>query len=181
MTDSQREALLLKFLSQLKDQGSWCGETHIQKSTYFLQEFTCVPLGLNYIFYKHGPFSFELNDLLTSLRGNDLVVIRSHPPYGPHLHTTVEASEYMSRFPKTIGRYELAIKFVVDKLASKNVAELERLATALYLRLEMPDADDESRAREMNSLKPHVTVQEALAALQEVEEYEKERVDIISE
>jgi uncharacterized protein YwgA len=147
MKESQREALLLDFISRLKKQGSWCGETHIQKSTYFLQEFTKVPLGLNYIFYKHGPFSFELNDQLTALRGNGLVELRSHPPYGPHLHASDEASEYISRFPNTLHRYQSAIEFVVRKLASKNVSELERLSTALYVRLEMPNAADRKRAK----------------------------------
>src|ERR1700722_11964388 len=159
MTESQREALLLDFISRLKSRGSWCGETHIQKSTYFLQEFAKVPLGFNYIFYKHGPFSFELNDQLTALRGNSLVELRSHPPYGPHLHTSADASQYIGRFPKTIRQYESAIDFVVEKLSSKNVSELERLATALYVRLEMPDDDDVARAKKINTLKPHVSIQ----------------------
>src|SRR5713226_7443671 len=147
MKESQREALVLDFLRRLKDAGSWCGETHVQKSTYFLQEFMGVPLGFNYIFYKHGPFSFDLNDQLTALRGNGLVELRSHEPYGPHLHASASAGEYLDLFPNTIGRYESGMNFVVSKLASKNVAELERLSTALYVRIEMPDEDDAARSK----------------------------------
>src|ERR1700676_2619421 len=104
MKEPQREALLLEFVRRLKNSGSWCGETHIQKSTYFLQEMMGVPLELNYIFYKHGPFSFELNDRLTALRGNGLVDLRSHEPYGPHLLASASAGKYLALFPKTIGQ-----------------------------------------------------------------------------
>ena len=180
MTESQREAVLLDFVRRLKAKGSWCGETHIQKATYFLQEFTNVPLDLNYIFYKHGPFSFDLNDRLTALRGNGLVDLRSHPPYGPHLHASESAGEYLGRFSNTIGRYEEVMDFVVEKLASKNVSELERLSTALYVRMEIPGTDDDARAEEMHRLKPHVSISEALKALQEVEEFDAERIAIMS-
>jgi hypothetical protein len=181
MTESQREIVVLDFVRRLKDAESWCGETHIQKSTYFLQELVCVPLGFNYIFYKHGPFSFDLNDQLTALRGNSLLDLRSHEPYGPHLHASSLADEYLELFPKTIGRYTPAMDFVVSRLASKNVAELERLSTALYVRLEMPDEDDAVRARRIHQLKPHVSIQDARAALDEVEAFEHERIAMMSE
>ncbi len=180
MKESQREALVLDFVRRLKNAGSWCGETHIQKSTYFLQEMMDVPLDLNYIFYKHGPFSFDLNDQLTALRGNGLVELRSHEPYGPHLHASASAGEYLNLFPKTIGCYESAMNFVVSKLASKNVAELERLSTALYVRLEMPDQGDGARAQRIHQLKPHVSIQEAREGLRDIEGFEQERMAITS-
>ena len=139
-----------------------------------------MPLGLNYIFYKHGPFSFDLNDQLTALRGNGLVEQRSHPPYGPHLHASATAQPYLDNFPKTIGSFESAMDFVVRKLASKNVAGLERLSTALYVRLENPSADLGTLAEEMNRLKPHVSVQDALDALEEVAEFNRERIATMS-
>jgi len=181
MTESQREVVLLDFVRRLKEGGSWCGETHIQKTTYFLQEFMKVPLDLNYIFYKHGPFSFELNDRLTALRGNDLVELRSHPPYGPHLHASASAIKYLEHFPQTIGNYESAMDFVVQKLAAKNVADLERLSTALYVRMEMPNADERTLSAEMNRLKPHVSIQDASESLRQVEAYEQDRIAIMSE
>ncbi len=181
MKESQREVLVLDFVRRLKDAGSWCGETHVQKASYFLQEFMKVPLRFSYIFYKHGPFSFGLNDQLTALRGNGLIDLRSHEPYGPHLHSSASAEAYLDLFPKTIGRYESAMDFVVRKLASKNVAELERLSTALYVRLEMPNEDDAARAKRINQLKPHVEISEARASLCEVEEFEQERITKMSE
>ena len=73
------------------------------------------------------------------------------------------------------------MNFVVTKLASKNVAELERLSTALYVRLEMPDQDDAARAKRINQLKPHVSISEANAARRDVEGFEQERIAKISQ
>ena len=181
MKESKREVLVLDFVRRLKAAECWCGETHIQKATYFLQEFMRVPLGFNYIFYKHGPFSFDLNDQLTALRGNGLVELRSHEPYGPHLHASATADEYLKLFPKTIGLYHSHMDFVVRKLAAKNINELERLATALYVRLEEPDKDDAARAKRIHQLKPHVGVSDALTALREVDAFEQERIAMMSE
>jgi hypothetical protein len=50
MNRTQHQAVLLSLIQQLRENGSWCGETHIQKSAYFLQEMLGVPLGLNVIF-----------------------------------------------------------------------------------------------------------------------------------
>ena len=33
-----RWSILLELISELKNAGSWCGETHIQKSAFFLEE-----------------------------------------------------------------------------------------------------------------------------------------------
>ena len=180
MKEPQCEALLLSFVRRLKAAGSWCWEAHIQKSTYFLQEFMHVPLELNYIFYKHGPFSFDLNDRLTALRGNELVELRSQKPYGPHLLTTALADSFIELFPTTIGQYKADIDFVVGKLAAKNVAELDRLSTALYVRLEMPGEDDGARAKRINQLKPQVTIQEAREALREVQGFEQDRIAMMA-
>ena len=45
MNRLQRAAILLTLLDALRQRGSWCGETHLQKSVYFLEEMCGVPLG----------------------------------------------------------------------------------------------------------------------------------------
>jgi hypothetical protein len=60
MNRLQRAVVLLSLLERLKERGSWCGETHLQKSAYFLQDMLSAPLGFDFILYKHGPFAFDL-------------------------------------------------------------------------------------------------------------------------
>ena len=64
----QRASVLLALNEQLRAAGSWAGETHMQKATYFLQHLMGVPLAFDFILYKHGPFSFDLRDELTAMR-----------------------------------------------------------------------------------------------------------------
>jgi hypothetical protein len=166
-----RSAVLLTLLEELHAHGSWCGETHVQKSVYFVQELLNVPLDFDFIFYKYGPFSFELSDELTALQGDGLlrVVIRD-PRYGPSLLLGAASPPFLERFPRTRARYGPAVRFVTERLANKNVTELEKLATALYVRKENPDSRDQDQLAEaIHTLKPHVALDDARAALQAVD------------
>src|SRR6266545_4036200 len=60
----QRAALLTELVEQMRAHDSWCGETHLQKATYFLQELLDVEMDYDFVLYKHGPFSFDLRDEL---------------------------------------------------------------------------------------------------------------------
>jgi len=45
MNRMQCDVVILTLLKELKARESWCSETHIQKSFYFLQDLLQVPLG----------------------------------------------------------------------------------------------------------------------------------------
>jgi len=49
MDSLKRTAIILELIERMKEQGSWCGETHIQKCSYFLQEMMAVPMGFDFI------------------------------------------------------------------------------------------------------------------------------------
>src|SRR6516225_10114425 len=90
-------AVLTRLIEQLRARGSWCGETHVQKATLFLQDLMCVPLGFDFILYKHGPFSFDLRDELTSLRADGLIKLEPQWGYGPRIATT-DRSHYIQDY-----------------------------------------------------------------------------------
>lgn len=168
-------ALLTDLIGRIRAKGSWCGETHIQKSTYFAQQLAALPLEFDFILYKHGPFSFDLRDELTSLRADGLLLLEPQPfPYGPKFRATDNALELQQRFPKTLAKYGNTLEFIATKLADKQVDELERLATALYAKRNFPDKDDHERAAWIHDKKPHMDIDAALAALAEVDEFEEE-------
>jgi uncharacterized protein YwgA len=168
MGKGRRAAVLTELARQLRRHGSWCGETHLQKATYVLQELMEVPLEFEFTLYKHGPFSFDLRDELTSLRADGLLALEPRPaPYGPTLTATHRSEELRARFTKTRATYEGEIDFVADKLAPKGVAELEKLATALWVTFEDRQQDRPAR---INELKPHVSIEEARAAVAELDE-----------
>ena len=182
MKRMQRAAILLFLLKELHGRGTWCGETHMQKSTYFLQEPLCVPPGFEFILYKHGPFSFDLSDEITALRGDLLLTIQSRRPYGASLLPSENADTLMARFPITRGRYEKQIRFTAEKLASMGVAELERCATAMFVTREgETDGSLNARANLIHQLKSHITIPQALTALEWTDALNQEAIHLASE
>ena len=180
MKYSQKRALTLKLITSLKDNGSWCGETHIQKAMYCMQNIMELPTDFDFILYKHGPFSFDLKDEISALRADDLIDINLNAyPYGPSLVVTEYGNALMKRFPKTLGEFSNKINFICEKIGSKGVAALERLATALYVTTEKKLNDVEERVEMIHKLKPHVSKDAARNAVNEIDEILEEAGRII--
>ena len=179
----QRAALLLSLIENLKAKGSWCGETHIQKTVYFLQKLLKVPFKFEFVLYKHGPYSFDLSDEISFLRAHEILEIQPRDyPYGQKICPGKPSMEIKERFPRTLKKYEQHIKFITDKLAEKNVAELERLATALYVAEEIGYQEDKGKmAKSICELKPHVLINDARNAILELDEIIEESNKLLSE
>jgi len=171
----KRAAVVAALADRLHDAGSWCGETHIQKTTYILEELLSVPLDLDFVLYKHGPYSFDLHDELAEMRADDILdVLPQAPPYGPKLVTGEGVEQLRERFPNTIRKYEPQIHYIVQRLGDAGVTRLEQLATALWVTREQEGASVADRARMLNLLKPHISVQRAEQAVQEIDEMQQE-------
>jgi hypothetical protein len=180
MKRRQREAVVAALDSRLAAEGSWCGETHLQKSVFFLQEMLGVPTGFQFILYKYGPFSDELRTELGAMRSDGFLKLVPQPaPYGPKLHTTTAAErQLVARWPRTLEHYGAELDFVAKKLGRMGVGALERMATALWVSRELGSADETARAERINELKPHVSVEQAREALRHVASMEREAVSL---
>jgi len=171
MNRMQRAAVIVSLIEALRARDSWCGETNIQKACFFLQELTGVPLDLEFVLYKYGPYSFALTDELTAMRADSILALRVRDPkYGPCYIPGALAGSILERYPKTIGRFAKKVLFVAERLGSKGVTDLERVATALYVRKGMGAVGVKERANRINQLKPHVSHPDAHAAVREVDE-----------
>jgi hypothetical protein len=174
LNNLQKTSLVLSFINKLRERGSWCGETHIQKAMYFLQNLAGIPMGFKFILYKHGPFSFDFRDELTSMHVYGLLEHEARPfPYGPSLKTTELGKKIQDNPNAVITQYNAQTDFIAETLWDKSVVDLERMGTALYVTLlEKPpiQADQNTRAQKITELKPHVSLDDALAAVQKVDE-----------
>jgi uncharacterized protein YwgA len=168
MNRLQRAAVLLKLLDALRSRGSWCGETHVQKSVFALQELFGVPLEYRFVLYRHGPYSFELADEITALRADMLLAVQPREPYGPSLVAGDSAERFLENFQRTTASYSPAIEFVVERFGRCTVVELERLATALYVTHEEKATTPSARAARLRELKPHIQPEDAERAVAEV-------------
>ena len=166
-----QEAVIVGLARRLAGHGSWSGETHLQKATYLLRRLCGVPFDFEFILYKHGPYSFELSDELGSMRADRLLERQAQPaPYGPKVVVTDRGFELEQRFARTMGKYSGVLDWVSDQIGSSGVAELERLATALWVTDELgEDTSIEQRSNRLTELKPHVTESQAAEALESIE------------
>ena len=171
MDQTEQTAIVLKLMDSLGSRDSWCGETHIQKCIYLVQESLRATLGFEFVLYKHGPYSFDLHDLLGEMRADLLIDREPRPvPYGPTLKPSKSGIKLLKRHIATTAPYTTVIATVADKFGGRDTSDLERIGTAMYV-TRLGDSDPSERARLITKLKPHVSYEAALKAVQEVDEF----------
>ncbi len=168
MDDLTRWSILLELISELRKKGSWCGETHIQKSTFFLEEMFNVPLGLDFIIYKYGPYSFDLNDDLTALRAYSYIYIIPQNPYGVTYCLKDEENKLKKFYEKSIEEYSNQISAAAEFFGNRTVVELEKLATAFFIIKKEKLTGINEIAKRLHEIKPHVKIQDAEAAAEDI-------------
>jgi hypothetical protein len=166
-----QKALLVGLAHRLHENGSWSGEIHIQEAVYLLQDLAKVPFGFDFILHQHAPFSFELGDELASMRDDQLVEYQPQPsPYPPRVIVTQRGRELEEQSRQTMQLHGPKLDWIGQHVGPKIELELERLATALWIARQNPQADDEWRAAELVKVRPHLHRDVALAAVHEIDE-----------
>ena len=180
MTKTKRLAVLAALTIRLREEGSWCGETHVQKAVYFLQELLRISTSFEFVLYKHGPFSFDLRDAIGRMRAEGMLELQQQPyPYGPSLVVPSHKRQLLQqRFPRTLEKYSSGIEFIAKELSDLPVSKLEGLATGLYMKRQYPMETQVSHAHRVNRAKPHILVEEAVAGIQAVERMEERAAQI---
>lgn len=168
MNDLEKSAILVSLVETLRKKGSWCGETHIQKATYFLQEMCDVNLEMDYILYKHGPYSFDLKEKIMEMRADQQLSFSPTPPYGTMYSSGPSGDSLKSEYEAVVNNYKNKIEFVANVFNNKHVTELEKLSTALYVTKEKTD-NVENRALYMHELKPHIPQDSAHESIKEID------------
>ncbi len=176
----KRSAIVLSLIEHLRTKDNWCGETHIQKTTYFLQELLNVPLEFKFILYKHGPYSFDLSDELMAMRADMLIQLKSQQPYGPSIVPGPTSKQLKRLFPKTLLKYESKVCFIADQLANYGVADLERIATAFFIANESGISAPQQIAAKINEIKPHISTEQAADALKSKNEITAEAEKLLA-
>jgi uncharacterized protein YwgA len=173
MNSLQRSAIIATLVKESRERNAFCGETFVQKSVYFLQELLQVPCGFEYQLYIYGPFSFELQGHLGSMRADDMLGITSFD-YGTTFEPGEQYTFLESNLGRTIATYRKAVEFVVQHLAGWNVKQLERVATALYFTVTADESSRDQRVAMIREVKPHIGAEEAQVAIDEVDRWRTE-------
>jgi hypothetical protein len=171
MKTLQKSALVVSLIDRLRAHGSWCGETHVQKAAYVAGASSLVPLGFDFVLYRHGPFSFEMRDFLGDMRAEGFIDLEPQYPYGPRLRPAKRAALLIESNEEFLHKYSERLDEIAKFIGSQGVASLERLATALYFLTSHPYASDGDIASMVHAEKPHVSLEAALGSAREVREW----------
>jgi uncharacterized protein YwgA len=165
--DVRKHAIILSTIEELNRRGSWTGKTHVQKALSLVNSRGKIKLPFQFVLYKHGPYSFDVEDEIEQMKGYAAIESEPIPGFGVTLSHGQMAEYVRSRCtlePQATNEIKAICKFV----ANRNVMELERLATAAWIRSVEKISEHERVARRLNELKPHITVDEAKSADAEV-------------
>lgn len=154
MKKQKDNAILMNLINTLQRQGSWTGETKLQRISYFLKHLMGVPLDFDFILYKHGMFSFGLQTELNILYGYKLLDLETIHPYSPKFVVSDVGEVFLKKFPKTTAKYEKQIDFLVDELGKMAVEGLSSRSIVHYITSKNLTLDQKGRTKKLMELKP---------------------------
>jgi hypothetical protein len=172
---SVRCALVIDLLKQLHKNGSWCGETHVQKAMYISQDLAKATFGYKFIMYRHGPFSFDLKEELSAMRASNIIeFVFPQKEYGPSIRVTNFGDRVYDTNRENIEAYHKFNAFVAKWFSGSDVRNLEKIATAYFITKRNPRAPVAERAKQIHGLKPHVDLLAAEEAVKTVDQKREE-------
>ncbi len=166
--EKERRSLICKLIDRMRKDDSWAAETQIQKTVLFLQELMGVPLGYQFVLYKHGPYSFDLRSELAVMRAGFELDVELRNPYGP----SFVVGSRGRRHTMISSTYDAAIEFISKEVSTKDTRSLERLSTAYFIQ-EEDEHDGLTEIEIVNricTIKPHISQNQAHQAVGEVED-----------
>jgi hypothetical protein len=156
----EHHKLILETVNGLREKGSWTGKTHVIKTLFLV---SCkIELPFDFLLYKHGPYSFDIDLELEEMKSYLAVVSEQVLGYGPRLKigkgkSFVEGGIVDRPIVDAIRK---ACQFVGDS----NVGQLEALATAAWIRSRENLVNQPKVVDRLIELKPHVSRDTALWA-----------------
>jgi len=166
--DFHKHTLILTMIETLRRYGSRTGKTHIIKGLMLAAAATNLELPFEFFLYKHGPYSTDIEENLEQMQSYGAVVVEpAFDGYGVILKPGEMASFAKLHAPLSDAEGEV-IDRVCRFIRAKNVGQLERLATAAWIRTREAVEDPDEVAERLHQLKPHISLVEAREADQEV-------------
>ena len=166
--DFHLHAVILAIIEDLKRRGSRAGKTHVLKTLFLASAAGLLKPPMDFFLYKHGPYTDDVEKQLEQMKSyGALTAEPASDGYGVILQPGEMAGSPKQRAPLTREEQE-AIGRVCAFVGARNVYELERLATAAWIRTRENVQDPDVVARRLNELKPHISLADARHADREV-------------
>jgi hypothetical protein len=168
MMDFKKHALILATIEKLREYGSRTGKTHVMKALWLATARGDVELPLRFFLYKHGPYSTEIESNLEQMASYGAITVEpAFDGYGVVLSLGPMA-DYLKQRVALPADTEQAIERVCRFIGSKTAGQLERLATAAWIRTQEAIDDPDAVAIRLHELKPHISIADAFQANREL-------------
>jgi hypothetical protein len=155
-------------IETLRRKGSWKGRVHVIKAFALAKAAALIDVPFEFFLYKHGPYATDIDQAIEQMKSYDAVQVQpAFVGYGVLLSPGSNA-EFAERQAPLSQQERQGIERVAEFLRGRNAKELERLATAAWIRTREGIGDPDEVARRLHELKPHVSLAEARAADDEV-------------
>jgi hypothetical protein len=173
--DWRKDEIIISVIRNLKENGSLCCKTHIIKTLYLLKATKRIDIPFDFILYKHGPYSFDVEDSLALMKSYSAIEEDNENSgiYGESLKLGENADfPRKHRINVQLKEDEIDIISEICKISgNKGVKELERLATAAWIVNEEKVFNPEKVASLVHKLKPHIKEKQAKEAYLEIKPF----------
>ena len=165
--DYQKHAMLLEVIRSLGRRNCSAGKTNVQKALAIMNE-TVQKTPFGFVLYKHGPYSFDVQATMEQMKTYRAIVSQPNVDgFGINI-CEGPGSKFVDKNADLPIETKQAIEKVCEFVCSRSVFELERLATAAWIRKREGLKDSFEVAARLNQLKPHVSIDDATTADEEL-------------
>ena len=162
MADSNEGRLALIPVLAAQSSNGYIGRTALMKYMYFLQVLRKVPLGYRFTLYSYGPFDSDVLADLGSAESLDVVKSDLAPylgGYGYKISPAGRAEWLRKRSSVFLSHHKEDVKWVLHTFGSYTSAELELLATIVFVDREAHQKKERIRlndvVKRVHEIKPH--------------------------
>lgn len=132
MTDLEKRIVILSLVSKTGENPDIWGYARLRKSILLLQKEEGVPLGFVFGLERERPVSPELQLFLEKMMfENDLTV--ENTPSGFRRAIGTHGRELLSENPAIVGKYEMQVNRVFEKIRDMTLTDLRVAARNTYL------------------------------------------------
>ncbi len=167
----KKHAIILSVIEFLHRHGSWTGKIQIQKALSLLHDKDSAKVPFQFVIYRHGPYSFEVEEELEQMRSYGAIEIEPNAQgYGVVLRPGPMA-DIAELKGKIAEETKQAISAVCRFVGNRDASDLERLATASWIRKQEKKDNNQAVALRLHQLKPHISIMVAEEADRAVGEW----------
>lgn len=164
----KKHSFILAVIDALHRHGSWTGKTHVQKALSLLRDSGKAPVPFQFVLYKHGPYSFDVEAELEQMQSYGAIAVEPNAQGYGVVFRANEMAKFVQSIEPLSQEESRAIDEVCKFVGARTVTDLERLATASWIRCQEGVTKSSDVAKRLHFLKPHVSLADAERADAEV-------------